>query len=212
MTGTPEKDATRRGRPREFDRTAALLKALELFWRQGYLQTSVAQLCSAMGIKSPSLYCAFKSKAALFLEGLQFYRNTYWEGAFTKFMENPDLYAATKNLFKETAQILLMPDAPCGCLTVVSALTLPSEEKEVLAAINELRLKTRTMFRQRLMIAIRDGQIPADSNIPAISGALTNFFEGLAIQAREDVCLAELTEIALQGCRLLPRPKNGSVT
>ena len=204
ITKTPEKESPRRGRPREFDRAAALVKALELFWRQGYLQTSICQLCSAMGIKSPSLYCAFKSKAALFLEALQFYRNTYWEGAFTRFMENPDLYAATKNLFEETAKILLMPDAPCGCLTVVSALTLPPEEKEVLAAIDEVRNKTRTMFRQRLMIAIRDGQIPADSNIPAISGALANFFEGLDIQAREDICLSELTEIALQGCRLLP--------
>ena len=56
--------ATRgRGRPRSFDRNAALFKALELFWKRGYEPVSVAELCTAMGINAPSLYAAFGSKS-----------------------------------------------------------------------------------------------------------------------------------------------------
>lgn len=195
-----------RGRPREFDREEALCKALKLFWEQGYMQTTMIQLCQAMDIKSPSLYCAFGSKADLFLEALHYYREHYWRKAFQEFMETPDLYEAARRLFMETARILLLPDAPCGCLTVFSALTLPAQESKILGTIMEMRLETKKMFRDRLMQAIKNGQIEPGCNVPAIAGALCNFFEGLTLQARdEDICLSELTEIALMALKLLPR-------
>lgn len=42
------------GRPREFDREAALDAAMCLFWRKGFATTSIKDLCDAMGIASPS--------------------------------------------------------------------------------------------------------------------------------------------------------------
>ena len=193
------------GRPREFDREIALTRALRLFWEQGYMQTTLAQLCKAMEIKSPSLYCAFGSKSQLFLEALRYYKRKYWKEVFASFLETPDLYEATKNLFSSTARILLLPDAPCGCLTVFSALTLPPCEKEILDTVAMMRGETKKIFRERLRMAIRAGQIAPDSDVPAIAGALTNFFEGLTLQAREeDICQAELLAIALRGVALLP--------
>lgn len=196
-----------RGRPREFDRELALTKALELFWSQGYLQTSMNQLCAAMGIVSPSLYCAFGCKADLFLEALAYYKNRYWGAAFENFMAERDIYVATKNLFEDAARILLSPDAPCGCLTVFSAMTLPAKETRILEAITRMRDETKSMFKKRLMMAVRTRQIPEDCDIPGIAGALVNFFEGLSLQARDEICQAELKAIALRGVRLLPSPK-----
>lgn len=193
-----------RGRPREFDREDALNSALKLFWRQGYIQTTMSQLCEAMQIKSPSLYCAFGSKAELFLEALAYYKKTFWSDAFKSYLDAEDIYTSTRELFLQAARILLLPDAPCGCMTVCSAMTLPPNEEEILAAITEMRKDTKKVFREKLMQAIKRHQIPPDSNIPAISGALTNFFEGLSLQARGDICLAELLEIAALGVNLLP--------
>ncbi|TIX24457.1 MAG: helix-turn-helix transcriptional regulator, partial [Mesorhizobium sp.] len=48
-----------RGRPRTFDRTAALRRAMEVFWAKGYEGASMSELTAAMGINSPSLYAAF---------------------------------------------------------------------------------------------------------------------------------------------------------
>lgn len=202
-----------RGRPRTFNRSQALLKALELFWRRGYAQTTVSQLCSAMNIRSPSLYCAFGSKSQLFLEALAYYRHTYWDPLFRRFMEEKNIYRATKKLLEQTAQTLLLPEAPCGCLTVVSALTLPAEEEAVLQAVASMRQETKKIFRQRLMAALKEHQLPADCDVPAVAGALTNFFEGLALQARdEELCLAELTAIAVQGVHLLPKRQQGNAS
>ena len=197
-----------RGRPREFDRELALRNALRLFWEQGYMQTTMSQLCRAMGIKSPSLYCAFGSKAELFLEALAFYKSTYWGPVFARYLAEENLYEATKNLFEVTARILLSPDAPCGCLTVFSALTLPAKEERILKTIAKMRAGTRQVFRERLKKAVRDREIAADCDIPAITGSLTNYFEGLTLQARErDICQAELLAIALRGVKLLPEPQ-----
>lgn len=207
-----ENEGALRGRPRAFDRGKALCDALELFWSQGYVQTTMAQLCAAMGIKSPSLYCAFGNKADLFLEALAYYKRTYWSEAFARFMAENNLYEATKNLFEDAARILLLPDAPCGCLTVFSAMTLPAREGRILETITRMRQETKKMFRDRLMIAVRAQQIPADSDIPAIAGALTNFFEGLSLQARDDICQAELRAIASLGVHLLPPPAQGMTT
>ncbi|MER3115527.1 TetR/AcrR family transcriptional regulator [Bacillus altitudinis] len=49
----------RLGRPRAFDREASLAQATRLFWSRGYEATSIAELTTAMGIGSPSLYAAF---------------------------------------------------------------------------------------------------------------------------------------------------------
>ncbi len=70
ITSTP---AARRGRPRAFDREAALEKAMQAFWARGYDGTSMAQLVEAMGINSPSIYAAFGSKEGLFFEAVELY-------------------------------------------------------------------------------------------------------------------------------------------
>lgn len=68
------------GRPRQFDRDQALIKARNLFWRQGYEGTSMSDLVAELGIASARIYKAFGSKEQLFREAIADYENQ--EGSF----------------------------------------------------------------------------------------------------------------------------------
>lgn len=56
-----------RGRPKVFDRDAALDKAMKLFWQHGYEATSLADLVEATGAKAPTLYANLPTKRGYFV-------------------------------------------------------------------------------------------------------------------------------------------------
>lgn len=68
-----------RGRPRRYDREFALDQAMRLFWRQGYLATSLDDISKATHMHRPSLYAAFGSKEDLFVCTLEHYRRMVHE-------------------------------------------------------------------------------------------------------------------------------------
>jgi TetR/AcrR family transcriptional repressor of nem operon len=61
-------------RPREFDRDAAVQRAMSVFWRKGYAATSTDDLLGAMDIGRQSMYDTFGDKRRLYLEVLERYQ------------------------------------------------------------------------------------------------------------------------------------------
>ena len=194
-----------RGRPRSFDRDAALSRALELFWKRGYEPVSVAELCTAMGINAPSLYAAFGSKAGLFLEAVNYYEQRYWTEPSRRFMEEKDFYQAVRNFFSEAARILLSPDTPCGCMVVLAAVNISEQEEDIIRTLQRLRFGTRQMFAERIRQAVADEQLPADTEADVLAGVFNMFLEGMSLQARDGMSAAELEETASYAVRLLPK-------
>lgn len=61
------------GRPRSFDMDQALDIAIRLFQARGYDAVGVAELVAELGIKPPSFYAAFGSKAGLLKQAFERY-------------------------------------------------------------------------------------------------------------------------------------------
>lgn len=198
-----------KGRPKGFDQEKALCAALRLFWEKGYEPTSVAELCEAMEINPPSLYCCFGNKASLFLEAVRYYEKIYWQEPSARFMAEPDIYKAVDDFFNESARILLSPGTPCGCMVVLAAVNICPEEKEIIEVIRGMRLNTEKMFSDRLARAINEGQIPADTDVPTLAASLNTFFEGLSLQARNGIFLSQLIALASCASRMLPAKSQG---
>ncbi|MDP9223993.1 MAG: TetR/AcrR family transcriptional regulator, partial [Actinomycetota bacterium] len=57
----------------QFETGAAVDKAMDVFWRQGYAGTTPQELASALGIGKGSLYNTFENKHALFMRALRRY-------------------------------------------------------------------------------------------------------------------------------------------
>src|SRR5258708_37217740 len=105
------------GRPRGFDRDTALEAAMFLFWRKGFATTSMNDLCDAMGVGSPSLYAAFGSKEALYLEAVEQYARTQGPPVWDKLAEGATARAGIENLLIAAAYSLPKSRAtPGGCM------------------------------------------------------------------------------------------------
>jgi len=114
--GTAHATAPARGRPRSFDRDAALERAMQVFWRQGYEATSVSDLTRAMGINPPSLYAAFGDKEQLYLAALERYEQERRESVVRILEEAPSARQAIERLLEEAASEMASGEVWRGCV------------------------------------------------------------------------------------------------
>ncbi|RYF66661.1 MAG: TetR/AcrR family transcriptional regulator, partial [Comamonadaceae bacterium] len=92
---------------------------MHLFWQKGYSATSISDLTCAMGIGSPSLYAAFGSKEALYVEALDHYARAHEAIAWGGFAAASTARDAVAALLLDTATGLVA--ASNGCMVTLSA-------------------------------------------------------------------------------------------
>jgi len=193
-----------RGRPREFDRTEALNKAMNLFWKQGYTATSMSDLYQAMGIKSPSLYAAFGSKEALYDEVLQHYEKCIAPLIWGDLSHETSPKAAVATWLERSAQTLTRSDMPRGCMVALSA--VGSEGNDRLGArVRQMRARGMEMLKARLTQAQTQGELPAGTDIDTLAKLFTSIQQGMSIQARDGASSETLLAIARMAMALWPK-------
>jgi AcrR family transcriptional regulator len=193
-----------KGRPRTFDREVALNRALKVFWQRGYEPATMAELCAAMEINPPSLYAAFGNKAQLFMEAVQHYEDVYWNAAWQRMEDAPDVHEAMADFFRDAARILTSQEVPCGCMVILAATNVSPEAQKVNEALRALRQEGKDCFLARLKRAVKDGQLPPGTDVEALASTLNTMLEGMSLQARDGVARAELNRVAATVMALLP--------
>lgn len=184
------------GRPREFDRDAALDAAMRLFWRKGFASTSVNDLCDAMGICSPSLYAAFGCKETLYREAVAKYRCTLGPPLWSKLTEAPTACAGVRSFLLAAAESFPASKSnPAGCMAMLGALG-DEWPAPIAEDIKNGRLESLRMFRSRLETAVAQGELSTSTDIDRLSRFFVSVFQGMAIQARDGATPAELKGIA----------------
>ncbi|GAA5107083.1 TetR/AcrR family transcriptional regulator [Nocardia iowensis] len=183
-----------RGRPRAFDRTDALRRAMEVFWEHGYEGSSMSDLTSAMGINSPSLYAAFGGKEALFRAAVELYGQT--DGGYTEraLREEPTARAAIEAMLRDNAIAYTVEDKPHGCMVVLAGSTYTTRSESIRDFLVEKRLETTEDIRRRLDRGVAEGDLTAEADTAALARFYTTVLYGLSIQARDGASLAELTQ------------------
>jgi len=195
----------KRGRPRGFDRDAALHKAMEVFWEYGYDGASMTRLTTAMGIASPSLYACFGSKEALFREAVELYGTTVGIPAQQALEEAPTAYEGIRAMLRANIVTFTDPQRPPGCMVVLAAAAGSARNEEVRAFVTERRQAVREVFRQRLRRGVAEGDVPAAADIDALAALYATVLHGLAIQARDGAAPEELRLIIESAMLSAPR-------
>ncbi|MCD9199053.1 TetR/AcrR family transcriptional regulator [Aeromicrobium wangtongii] len=171
------------GRPRSFDRGAALRVAVEQFWRSGYEGTSVAMLTAAMGVTPPSLYAAFGDKHHLFEEASTWYFERTCE-AVDHAAALPTAYEAIRQVLDDAARAHTDSATPPGCLLLTEPRLGP--QREVI----------RQRLKSRLDQAQRDGDLDATADTERLASFLVAVMRGMSGCARDGGTAEEVSAIA----------------
>jgi AcrR family transcriptional regulator len=183
------------GRPREFDRETALQAAMLVFWRKGFAATSMNDLCDAMGIRSPSLYAAFGSKEALYLEAMEHYVKTVGPTIWDKLAATSARDGVEKMLLAATEILPETGPIPAGCMAVLGGVgdEWPAAVADV---VREVRLEMLGNLQSRLKTAVTEGELPAAADVDRLSRFYLSVFQGMALQARDGATSEELKGVA----------------
>ncbi|HYF64705.1 MAG TPA: TetR/AcrR family transcriptional regulator [Herpetosiphonaceae bacterium] len=187
-------------RPREFSREAALAKAMNLFWKQGYEATSVQDLGAQLGLNPGSLYNAFKDKHSLFLEALDHYSQTQGEQC-AQLLGQASGKAALRQFFMLSLETSASDPERKGCLMVNSAAELGAHDPEVRARVRASRAYLRAQFQRSIEQGQAAGEISRRRDPALLAEFLVNSLYGLMISTKmlaDHATLMQIVDITLQ--------------
>ncbi|WP_288192818.1 TetR/AcrR family transcriptional regulator [uncultured Phyllobacterium sp.] len=185
-----------KGRPRAFDRDAALERAMRVFWQKGYDSASMSDLTEAMQINAPSLYAAFGSKAGLFRAAVELYTNQVGRRIKNALPTAATAKEGIADFLKQTAISHTHPGQPHGCMVVLGALHGEEGAGTPCSLLRERRLENVVLLRERLERGVREGELSPKADLQQIAEFYATVQHGMSITARDGATLDQLVKTA----------------
>lgn len=146
-------------RPREFNHSAALDRAVDAFWERGYDGAAVQDLCSAMDLNPGSLYGAFGDKRALFLAVLDRYMDTVSRLAIDCIGGAPSGMLGIRAFFDNLIAAMTGGKRRWGCLVTNSVAELSLRDPEIAQKVKLHLARVETAFAGALARARKEGEL-----------------------------------------------------
>ncbi|WP_018683694.1 TetR/AcrR family transcriptional regulator [Actinokineospora enzanensis] len=181
-----------RGRPRGFDRDAALRTAMRLFWARGYEGVAISDLTAEMGIGTRSLYTAFGSKERLFREAVDLYAALDDTAGYC---DLPTARDTVERLLRARAAAYVDPATPPGCMIVLAATNTSQDNDAVRDFLAGIRARDRDLLTTRLAKARADGEVPTATDPDTVVAFYLSVLYGLSMHAKDGRSAAELDAV-----------------
>jgi AcrR family transcriptional regulator len=161
-----------RGRPREFDETAVLDAAVDVFWRSGYAHASIADISAATGLAPSSIYNAYGSKLDLFVCALDRYFDPII-GQVLDPLENGSAGLADVDTFFQRLATSGGRTRPPGCLAANTIGEFRDAPPLIAERIARYRQRVLRAFRAALTRGAASGEVPAEAVAPRAEAFLS---------------------------------------
>lgn len=171
------------GRPRIFDETTAIKKAVEVFWKKGYEVTSTVDLIQAMGIQRGSFYNTFGSKKELFIKAIDIHEQSSFIEFRKILKESEDPIEILKMIFVSMADCS-EDEYLKGCFAgnTLAALTGIDEELALIASVHLKEMES--IFYDVIDNAKAIGRLKTKVETDLLAKYLLNLWNGLNLTRR----------------------------
>ncbi len=168
-------------RPKEFDPTQVLDKAVELWWYKGYEGTSVQDLTHHLGIGRGSLYDTYGDKHSLYLAALDRYSELQ-KAQFAILLEQS---ASIREFLAQAFEQLIAAartDPQCrGCFITNATTEMAGLDPDVAQRVAANRDQLIAVFATALAQAQQHGEIAARHQPEALAAFFFSVFQGLQV-------------------------------
>ncbi len=172
------------GRPAAFDRDQVVHKVTDLFWKQGYLGTSIADVVAVTSLKPGSIYNSFNSKQKLLLEALQYYADQSERRLERCLQPQARILPAVAAILEEIVDLAARdPDAK-GCLMVNIWLEMAAHDNEIAAYVEAVHARMEAQLTRALQGAREGGEFKPEADPEVLAKYLMMSIWGLRVASR----------------------------
>ena len=171
-------------RPRAFDPDVALEAAMEVFWTQGYRNTSVDDLLGAMGINRWSMYQTFGDKPQLFTRALALYRGRWAAFIEAHLAGASSPRAALMKLFRAQGNQAVSDKLGRGCLLASSAFEIKELPEDAARMVRDSIARLEDRLAHTITETQAGGEIDPRKDPRALARYLIASMNGIRGAAR----------------------------
>lgn len=199
-----------RGRPRSFDESEALAKAIQVFWSKSYDGVTIDDLVAGMGVGRPSLYAVFGDKRTIFLRALRAYAEAKGARAAKALFSPPTLRDSLAGFLRHAVEAATEEGSAPGCLLVCVAPLV--KDAEVQQFLKDAAAAGVALVERRFCDGISAGEVPSDFPVAVRASQTLDLARGLTMRAQMGTPRKTLLKDAEEAADLvlLPRRENAA--
>lgn len=172
---------------------------MEVFWRHGFVATSMSDIYAATGLKPGNLYATFKDKDELFRQAFQAYVG-HFRNSIPVGLEGR---AAVVAWLETQARLATQDPERKGCLIMNTIIERDAHSPQTQAMAATRMAEVRAFFSDHLERAAAKGELPAGANIERLADALVGIIMATMALARGGAPDDMVWNIAAEGARMV---------
>ncbi|MBN9094874.1 TetR/AcrR family transcriptional regulator [Pandoraea pnomenusa] len=204
------------GRPREFDDSAVIDAAMDVFWTHGYEGTSAQALVDGTGLGRGSLYNAFGNKLNLYHEALERYQALGLQKQVDILNAPGPVKDRLRALMQWGIDEDLDPDRQRGCMALLAAFERGGKDPKVRQFSQAYLARLEQVIVHLIAVGQHNGELSTDRSPVLVARTFLSNYYGLRTLGRtvtdraflEDVLEGALAVLCPPHPRLASRQRN----
>ena len=171
-------------RVREFDPQTVLADATQIFWRNGYADTSMEDIVSQTGVSRYGLYGTFGNKKELLIAAIRHYDETMNQLLMASLQDHEASLPAIIDYWRTIAEHAKDETFCAGCLIVNVAVEVAPHDSDVSAEVQRIDRKHQALFTRAIQNGQMKGEVPTHIDAEGSALMLVSLTRGLALMVR----------------------------
>ncbi|WP_144214175.1 TetR/AcrR family transcriptional regulator [Flavobacterium anhuiense] len=175
-------------RTKDFNEQEVVKKAIAVFWKKGYHDTSMYDLIEGLGIGRSSIYHAFGDKHNLFARAVDLYQREATARLMDAFENSPSVKDAVAAFLQSVVDDVFSDACPKGCFKINTEVEMASHDDKIRKIVYDDDLIIEDSLFRAILRGQQSGEINPLKDAKALARFICSTIAGMRVYSkfRED--------------------------